>query len=238
NTERTILTEFVPSATILLTASYPTLRIADIQGHGTLGSLGAVELWRDLALDYLNSSLAASPSKEELRDTIATRTTYRDHPQANKDRGPVFDMFLGVATTCQNDQNDDCICNETCEETQLYVLLENTGLVNADLAFLFPSDLLDKLPTWADDGEYSNDELHYLRVEADRLFNIEPKRAFLKPGEVVQVCITFRHQLPGSYQLPVLFKIEGGREIKVTTVSLISSKISKGVFSVSPFFVS
>ncbi|KAA3678922.1 uncharacterized protein DEA37_0015228 [Paragonimus westermani] len=211
-------------------------------------------VWGPTLFHSLNSSLAASPSKEELRDTIATRTTYRDHPQANKDRGPVFDMFLGVATTCQNDQDDDCICNETCEETQLYVLLENTGLVNADLAFLFPSDLLDKLPTWADDGEYSNDELHYvsllnctdkfgvlkvaikstyhaLRVEADRLFNIEPKRAFLKPGEVVQVCITFRHHLPGSYQLPVLFKIEGGREIKVTTMSLISSKILKGLFS-------
>ncbi|KAF6780296.1 hypothetical protein AHF37_00163 [Paragonimus kellicotti] len=145
--ERTILTELVPSATILLMASYPTLRITDIQGLGTLGSLGAVELWRDLALDYLNSSLAASPSKEELRDSIATRTTYRDHPHKNKDRGP-------------------------------------------------------------------------LRVEADRLFSIEPKRAFLKPGEVVQVCITFRHQLPGSYQLPVLLKVEGGREIKLRFLGL------------------
>ncbi|KAF7259261.1 hypothetical protein EG68_03319 [Paragonimus skrjabini miyazakii] len=218
--ERTILTEFVPSATILLTASYPTLRITDIQGLGTLSSLGAVELWRDLALDYLNSSLAASPSKEELRDSIATRTTYRDHPHGNKDRGPVFDMFLGVATTCQNDQDDDCTWYETCDETQLYVLLENTGLVNADLAFLFPADLQDKLPTWADDGQYSNDELHYLRVEADRLFSIEPKRAFLKPGEVVQVCVTFRHQLPGTYQLPVLLKIEGGREIKLRFLGL------------------
>ncbi|KAF5403575.1 hypothetical protein PHET_02823 [Paragonimus heterotremus] len=218
--ERTILTEYVPSATILLTASYPTLRITDIQGLGTLGNLGAVELWRDLALDYLNSSLAASPSKEELRDSIATRTTYRDHPHGNKDRGPVFDMFLGVATTCQNDQDDDCTWYETCEETQLYVLFENTGLVNVDLAFLFPSDLLDKLPTWADDGQYSNDELHYLRVEADRLFSIEPKRAFLEPSEVVQVCITFRHQLPGTYQLPVLLKVEGGREIKLRFLGL------------------
>ena len=54
-----------------------------------------------------------------------------------------------------------------------------------------------------------------MKVQDNKLFIIEPKQGHLKPGEVTQVQVTYRHLFAGLNKLPVLFKIDKGREILV-----------------------
>ena len=54
----------------------------------------------------------------------------------------------------------------------------------------------------------------------NKLFEVEPRKGKLHPGENVTVTFTYRHLMAGTDRLPVLFKIENGREILVVNLTL------------------
>ncbi|CAL8105239.1 unnamed protein product [Calicophoron daubneyi] len=209
------LTEPIPVSNVLLSAMYPTLRITDIHGAGSLESLGAVELWRDLGLDNLNTSLSTEPTPLELADRISTRARFRDDPELLKQNGPVIDFLVGVSVAF-----DETSPLTTYREARIHLLIENTSSVDAFFAFLFPDDLQIKLPTWAETGNYFDEELHQKRLQADHTFEVLPRKALLKPGENKPFEITYRHITPGADHLPVLLKIDGGREIKLNLLGI------------------
>nr|CAK6928897.1 unnamed protein product [Fasciola hepatica] len=205
------LTGPIPIAMLIWNAVYPTLRITDIAGSGLLEAYGAVELWRDLGLDGVNVSLACEPTWNELKDAIGSRSTYRDHPKAKQPRGPVHDMFLAAGTAPEG--------TDPCEST-VRLLVQNTSKVDARFAFLFPENLYDKLPNWAESGMYSDEELHHMYVQNNLLFKIQPRRVKLKSGEHVEIQITYNHRMTGANHLPVLWKIDGGREIQLNLLGI------------------
>ena len=54
-----------------------------------------------------------------------------------------------------------------------------------------------------------------MKVMDNKLFDVEPRKGKLYPGENVTVTFTYRHLIAGTDRLPVLFKLANGREILV-----------------------
>ncbi|XP_018645063.1 hypothetical protein Smp_163070 [Schistosoma mansoni] len=210
---RKYLTEEILAATIFVEAVYPTLRITDIHGSGSLNNTSPVELWRSLDIDSLNISLEADPTEYELKDTINSRPLYRDHPKSLDCRGPEFDLFIGTSVIAKNDEINN-------SKALLCFLVENSSLIEVDFAFMFPEDLRLELPNWAESGHYEEAELQQLHIENHSLIDIQPRRCLLKPGEYSEIMITYNHNLSGCHQLPVLWKINDGREIKLNMIGI------------------
>ncbi|CAH8430029.1 unnamed protein product [Schistosoma rodhaini] len=210
---RKYLTEEILAATIFVEAVYPTLRITDIHGSGSLNNTSPVELWRSLDIDSLNISLEADPTDYELKDTINSRPLYRDHPKSLDCRGPEFDLFIGTSVIAKNDEINN-------SKALLCFLVENSSLIEVDFAFMFPEDLRLELPNWAESGHYEEAELQQLHIENHSLIDIQPRRRLLKPGEYSEIMITYNHNLSGCHQLPVIWKINGGREIKLNMIGI------------------
>ncbi|CAH8824502.1 unnamed protein product [Trichobilharzia szidati] len=214
DTKRKYLTEEVLAVTIFVEAVYPTLRITDIHGSGSLSRISPVELWRSLDIDSLNISLENDPTENELKDTINTRPLYRDHPKAMNTRGPEFDLLIGTSTVKKIDDEINP------SKAVLCLLVENSSLIDVEFAFLFPEDLRVELPSWAENGHYEDIELQFMHIENHSLFEIHPKRQLLKPGEYCEIMITYKHNLLGCHQLPVLLKINRGREVKLNLIGI------------------
>ncbi|KAK4467542.1 hypothetical protein MN116_008893 [Schistosoma mekongi] len=210
---RKYLTDELLGVTIFVESVYPTLRITDIHGSGSLNSISPVELWRSLDFDSLNISLEVDPTEYELQDTINSRSLYRDHPKSLDTRGPEFDLLIGTSVL-----SDDCQMSNS--KAILYFLVENSTLVDVDFAFMFPEDLCIELPNWADSGHYKDTELQQLHIRNHALFDIQPRRCLLKPGDYSEITITYNHNLSGCHRLPILWKINGGREIKLNMIGI------------------
>lgn len=54
-----------------------------------------------------------------------------------------------------------------------------------------------------------------MKIQDNKLFDIEPKKGHLEPGEIGQIKITYKHLFAGQSKLPILMKIAKGREILV-----------------------
>lgn len=78
--------------------------------------------------------------------------------------------------------------------------------------------MLLELEYWAQNGEYSLDELEEMKVQDNKLFTIEPTKGKLEPGEMVRITITYRHLFTGQNKLPILMKLAKGREIMVNNL--------------------
>lgn len=83
-------------------------------------------------------------------------------------------------------------------------------------AFQFPMDMYLEPEYWADTGEINYVEEHELDVVNNRLFSVKPKQGHLNVGERVIVECSYKHSHLGTSQLPVLLKINRGREIMVS----------------------
>ena len=60
-----------------------------------------------------------------------------------------------------------------------------------------------------------------MKVMDNKLFDVEPRKGKLHPGENVTVTFTYRHLIAGTDRLPVLFKLANGREILVPITAVL-----------------
>ena len=74
-----------------------------------------------------------------------------------------------------------------------------------------------ELEYWAETGDYTQEELHQLKVSQNKLFLVEPRGGVLEPGARQLTRFTYEHVIPGTDRIPVLLKIAKGREILVFT---------------------
>ena len=103
--------------------------------------------------------------------------------------------------------------------------LKQNGIVNnmivividifSNRAFKFPMDLYMEPEFWAESGKIDPVEQHELDVVKNSIFSIHPKEGVLNPGEGMVIKLTYTHSYMGINRLPVLLKINRGREIMV-----------------------
>ncbi|XP_037999088.1 cilia- and flagella-associated protein 65 isoform X2 [Motacilla alba alba] len=186
---------------IVAAGVYPTLRITDACTTGTASSNSKVHIWKRFSLDTLNEFLERDPTPGELTYKVPTRHSTCLIP-------PVYtplllDFDFGSAPVGS-------------EPTNVMLLLENKGVVPVDWAFLFPSDQKMDIECWAEDVDFTPQELHQMRIQDNQLFSVSPKSGTLLPGMEKSVQLSHRHDFIGTDRLPVLLKISYGHEILLT----------------------
>ena len=68
---------------------------------------------------------------------------------------------------------------------------------------------------WAETGRIDPTEQHETDVVKNSIFSIAPKAGVLGPGEKTMLKLSYSHEYLGTNRLPVLLKINRGREIMV-----------------------
>jgi cilia- and flagella-associated protein 65 len=201
-----------------LSGVYPKLSIIDVKALGVAANLSKDYLWKLLSLNDLNSAMSCEPNPDELMYSIATRQEANRRLVNNTKK--IIDLNFSSASL-----NSD--------NTEIIIFIENSGVVATEWALLFPKDLLLELEYWAESGDYTIDELEEIKLQDNNIFTVTPKRGHLEPGEIVQIKIIYKHIFMGQNKLPVLFKIDKGREI-----SLNLSGYTGGTNEPSVFFPS
>uniref|UniRef100_A0A8C3Q4C3 CFA65 protein n=1 Tax=Geospiza parvula TaxID=87175 RepID=A0A8C3Q4C3_GEOPR len=183
------------------TGVYPTLRITDACTTGTARRNSKMHIWKLFSLDTLNEYLERDPTPGELTYKVPTRHSTCLIP-------PVYtplllDFDFGSAPVGS-------------QPTSVMLLLENKGVVPVDWAFLFPYDQKMDIEPWAENVDFTPQELHQMRIQDNQLFSVSPKSGTLLPGQEESVHLSHRHEFIGNDRLPVLLKISYGHEILLT----------------------
>ncbi|NWU01695.1 CFA65 protein, partial [Urocynchramus pylzowi] len=186
---------------VVATGVYPSLRITDACTTRTASSNSKMHIWKLFSLDTLNEFLERDPTPGELTYKVPTRHSTCLIP-------PVYtplllDFDFGSAPVGS-------------EPIIVMLLLENKGVVPVDWAFLFPSDQKMDIERWAEDVDFTPQELHQMRIQDNQLFSVSPKSGTLLPGQEKSVQLSHRHDFIGTDRLPVLLKISYGHEILLT----------------------
>ncbi|NXO99320.1 CFA65 protein, partial [Certhia brachydactyla] len=194
-----------PLCYIVATGVYPTLHISDACTTGIASSISKLHLWKLFSLDTLNEFLERDPTPGELTYKVPTRHSTCLIP-------PVYtplllDFDFGSAPVGS-------------QPTLVMLLLENKGVVPVDWAFLFPSDQKMDMEHWAEDDDFTPQELQQMRIEDNQLFSVSPKSGTLLPGQEKSVQLSYRHDFIGTDRLPVLLKISYGHEILLTFIGM------------------
>ncbi|NWH37950.1 CFA65 protein, partial [Chloropsis hardwickii] len=190
-----------PLCCIVATAVYPTLRIADACMTGLASRFSKLYIWKLFSLDTLNEFLAQDPTPGELTYKVPTRHSTCLIPPVYTPLRLDFDFASGLVNS---------------EPTIVLLLLENKGAVPVDWAFLFPSDQKVDMELWAEDADFTPEELHQMRIQDNQVFSVSPKSGTLLPGQEKSIQLSHRHDFIGTDRLPVLLKVSHGREILLT----------------------
>ncbi|NWI54385.1 CFA65 protein, partial [Calyptomena viridis] len=194
-----------PLCCIVATGVYPTLCITDACSAGSTNNISKLHLWKLFSLDTLNEYLDRNPAPGELTYRVPTRHSTCLIPPVYTSL--LLDFNFGSAPVGS-------------EPTIVVLLLENKGVVPVDWAFLFPSDQKMDMEHWAEDIEFSPQELHQMRIQDNQLFSVSPKSGTLLPGQEKSVQLSHRHDFIGTDRLPVLLKVSYGHEILLTFIGV------------------
>ena len=66
-----------------------------------------------------------------------------------------------------------------------------------------------------------------MKVMDNSLFNVEPMKGMLQPGECCTVTLSYKHIMAGTDRLPVLLKLARGREILVSHTWQVFSLVAE-----------
>ncbi|KAL5489479.1 hypothetical protein EMCRGX_G018573 [Ephydatia muelleri] len=191
--------DFDPTlCTLTVSASYPVLSVRDLWGVGVASSLPKTMLRSMLSIDQLNTFLHDDPSSSELRYAIGTRHSMTRRVSVGTTA--MVDFDFGAAPLEMGTSGFDLV-------------LKNHGDVPTEWAFQFPTDVLLEPEYWADTGQLDEEERHELSVMDHDLFTVAPKKGRLGAGESAVISCSFKHTAVGSSRLPVLFKLNRGREV-------------------------
>ncbi|CAK8673924.1 unnamed protein product [Clavelina lepadiformis] len=184
---------------------FPTLAITDARSSGSGANISKTQLWRWFSLEHLNSCLDSDPDEAELIYSVSTRHSTSRRPSVYTKS--IMDFNFGAAS----------ITSEPC---YVSMMVKNSGSVATEWAFLFPKDLELDIDYWAESGLFDSDELHELHIQDNKLFTVYPSKGNLQPGESRTILFTYKHDVAGTHRLPVLLKIEKGKEILINFIGV------------------
>ncbi|KAJ3087435.1 hypothetical protein HK102_011114 [Quaeritorhiza haematococci] len=148
-----------------------------------------------------------------LPNSVHSRTNAADGPiDATQGRmsGVVSSRKASFASTSSSVDFDFGAKPVGNKPTVVHLNMVNTGVIPLEWVFHFPNDLQIEMESWADPGDYTEEQLHYNMIIENKLFVIEPKSGYLEPGESVHIVMSYSHDKAGSHRLPVIFKIKDG----------------------------
>jgi hypothetical protein len=195
------VSEWLPLCNITYQSFYPTLSIINVQSDEMASSLTKSQIWKMLQIDRMNYCLQQDPSPDELRYAVLTRHSItRQVPVLTR---AILNFNFGAAPI-------------GCDKKSIfYMLISNPSPIPAQWAFQFPMDMYLEPPYWSETGQLTSIEQHEQDVVNNNLFTVSPKRGKLNAGEKIIIKCSYVHSKLGTSSLPVLLKINRGREILV-----------------------
>nr|XP_056708024.1 cilia- and flagella-associated protein 65 [Euleptes europaea] len=199
------LVEKQPVCRVTATGIYPSICVTDVCGTGSARGINKLHLWRLFSLETLNRYLERDPTSQELTFRVPTRHSTQRIPTVYT---PVMlDFNFGAAPVGS-------------EPSTVVLMLQNSGAMPVNWAFLFPSDQKIDVEYWAESAEFDPNELQQMRIQDNQLFSICPKAGNLLPGQVQTIRLSHRHDFIGTDRLPVLLKVSHGREILLNFIGV------------------
>ncbi|CAF4332871.1 unnamed protein product, partial [Adineta steineri] len=196
---------------------YPHLAFTDILGSQQAASLSKGLLSQAFNLTKINALLAKEPTAEEL--TYAINSHSDDKPLSLKktkienEQSPVPSLEQPEAITFNfNAAPINSLPSE------VHLLLENCSDLDTTWSFLFPKDLQCELEYWSRTGDFTEDELNNMKLKDNKIFDINPRKGFLKKGDNVTITISYKHIFPGQHTLPAIFKVGRSRKVMLNLV--------------------
>ncbi|KAL6100579.1 cfap65 [Pungitius sinensis] len=188
---------------------FPTLRVIDVCGGGSVGRLSKGHLWKLFSVDSLNEHMLSNTSPAGLADRTTTRNSLSSCSS-------VFSKAMLDCNFSANPMNS--------EPSIFELMFHNPGSIPVDWAFLFPADQQLEMEYWAETGEFSSTELSQMKVKDNQLFFISPRSGTLLPGQQRAVHFTYSHDFVGTDRFPVTLKLSHGREILLKLQGLTLEK--------------
>ena len=180
-------------------AAYPTLKIVDARSP----QISPAMLWHQHELRALNYELSTPLSRTQVH--LNNATGVGDDVEAYN---ALFKEFNFQFTPRPAGSRPEVVSYR----------LQNVSNLMLDFSFRFPNELDVEMEQWADKGEPSEVELRQNSIIDQRLFQVEPKSASLKPGESVVLRISYSYECldyAGDHSLPLLLKLEKGKQVRV-----------------------
>ncbi|TSK92887.1 Cilia- and flagella-associated protein 65 [Bagarius yarrelli] len=184
---------------------YPTLEVTDARSSGSMEGLSKLYLWKLFCLDALNTYLLDEPGPTELTYRTPTRHSFKRCP-------PVLTLaMLDFNFSAAPLGSDPSI---------VLLMFENNGNIVVEWSFLFPEDQQIQLEFWAESAELSPTEVLQMKLQDSKVFSVSPRSGKLQPGQRRAVQFTYRHDVAGTFRLPVILKLSHGREILLNFIGV------------------
>ena len=154
-------------------------------------------LWRQLGFRDINESLATPLSKSELR--FNKQTQLSQNPEDLQQFS--FEFTPAVIGT---------------PAMVVFTSLRNVGKLATTVEFIFPNDLEVELEPWAEKGEPSDVEMLQNELVEEKIFDVQPRRKRLKPGEACTVRFHYNYTSlaqGGRHEVPVILKVNKGKQV-------------------------
>ncbi|KAJ1562128.1 hypothetical protein HK405_015525, partial [Cladochytrium tenue] len=183
---------------------HPVVRVTDTRSLGVAKAL----IWQYFSIDRFNKVLeSVDPSDAgfsgrafvlpDAGETLDFPTAASAAQSLLLREPPSVDFHFGAAPV-------------GCGSAVVHLDLMNPGVVPVEWVFFFPNDLEVEVETWADPGDYTEEQIHTNLILDNGLFSVSPKGGVLKPGESEHITLSYRHDLVGFHKLPVVFKLKNG----------------------------
>lgn len=115
--------------------------------------------------------------------------------------------------------------------TDIYLTLQNVGGVTSEFFFKFPDDISIKREIWMDPVEPTSNETLEYQVLKEKLFEIQPRKNKLEPGESCNIRFRYHIKQKGDHRLRVIFQIVNGKPLVFELYSETHSE-KKGILEI------
>eukprot|EP00163_Fabomonas_tropica_P000177 TRINITY_DN10121_c0_g1_i2.p1 TRINITY_DN10121_c0_g1~~TRINITY_DN10121_c0_g1_i2.p1 ORF type:complete len:1868 (-),score=465.54 TRINITY_DN10121_c0_g1_i2:72-5675(-) len=178
--------------TIEATGQYPVLRVADLY----CGKYSTARLAHMMSVDDINVALSSAPSQAMAEAIVQGKDVDAD--------ADVDEIEFNFGTARLN-----------TETTEVRALFQNTSAMPISFAIKMPNDI-EVLPEhWVDTGEPTEEELQHNMILDSQIFTISPKTGTIAPNELVEVTLTYSHNIAGVHQLPVMIVVDKGKRVRL-----------------------
>ena len=209
--------------TLAVHGVYPHLAFIDILGSQQSASLSKGLLTKAFNLEKINALLVKEPTSNELiyavnslHEEMSPTKTMKYKTNRN-DTGPSPLPPLEQPEAISFNFNAAPVNSAPSE---VHLLLENCSDLDTTWSFLFPKDLQCELEYWARTGDFTEEELNEMKLQDNKIFNINPKKGMLRKGSTCKITISYKHIFTGQHTLPAIFKMGRSRQIMLNLVGI------------------
>ena len=184
--------------TLTANGDYPLIKIADVRND----IVGTNNLWHLFNVDQANEELEKQLTDEEINYILQEKTDQKLNDYKNKLKCITlnFGKHIKRKASLENSFN-------------VYLTLRNEGGVPTEFYFKFPNEISICREIWMDPVEPSTTDKFETHVWNEKIFELEPKKGKLDPGECCNIRLRYNYKERGHHKLHAIFQVVNGKPL-------------------------